>query len=323
MNELPDGIENACIRILIADDHSGWRTAVRSILSCERRLQVVAEAADGLEAVQKAVDLSPDMVLMDISMPVFNGMQATRRVLDTLPDCKIIILTEFRSPEFAEEAMRNGATGYVIKSSASNELIPAIQAVFAGKVFISNATPAYANSLNFEDSASGISFRPNPFAEFGGNATIQEFLESVVFASRADFGNVQLFDSANNVLRIVAHFGFGNEFLEYFDTVAHENNTVCSGAMAERQRVVASDILRYPFASSQAADVLRRAHVGSCQSTPLLCNVCGFMGVVSTHYARPGGPPPEVLQLVDRLTDAFIASICESNTSSRSRGADS
>jgi DNA-binding NarL/FixJ family response regulator len=310
MNHLPDGVENACIRILIADDHGGWRTLVRSMLTCEPGLQVVAEAADGVEAVQRAAELSPDVVLLDISMPSLNGMQATRWIRNILPECKILILTGFRIPEFAEEAMRNGATGYVIKSSASDDLIPAIQAVFAGETFVSDAIPACANRVNSEDPASGISRRPNPFAEFGGNPGIQEFLESVVCASGADFGNVQLFDSANNVLRIVAHFGFQNEFLEYFGSVAHENSTVCSGAMAERQRVVASDISKYPFASSQAADVLRRAHVGSCQSTPLLCDVCGFMGVVSTHYARLGGPPSEVLPLVDRLTASFVASIC-------------
>ena len=302
--------EKASIRILIVDDHSGWRGVVRSLLAREPGFRVIAEAADGFEAVERAGDLSPDLVLMDIGMPGLNGIQATRHISSILPACKILLLTEFRSAMFAEQAMRNGATGYVVKSSADSELIPAIQSVLAGEVFISDAVDIDASRLATAALPPVISSQPNPFAEFGGSPAIQEFLESMVLASSADFGNVQLFDPANRVMRIVAHVGFQSEFLEYFATVAHENNREWSSAVEEGQRVVASDISKFPFSSSQVAEVLLRAQVHSWQSTPLLCRKCGFMGVVSTHYTRPGGPPPEVLTRIDELINIFIAHIC-------------
>jgi DNA-binding NarL/FixJ family response regulator len=310
MKQSSDIGEKARIRVLIVDDHGGWRGTVLSLLSREPGLQVLGEAADGFEAVQQAKDLSPDLVLMDIGMPGLNGIQAARRILNILPECKVLLLTEFRSAKFVEEAMSNGATGYVIKSRANSELIPAIQLVMDGKFFISDAIEINAKRPAIEGLPPVIPSRPNPFAEFAGSPAIQGFLESVVLASGADFGNVQLFDSANKVLRIVAHVGFQSEFLEYFASVAHEHNTVCSGAMARRQRVVVTDISKHPFASSHATEVLQRAQVHSCQSTPLHCRTCGFMGVVSSHYTRPGGPPPDVLPRIDELAAGFIAHIC-------------
>jgi CheY-like chemotaxis protein len=294
----------------MVDDHKGWRALVCSILTVEPDLQVVAEASDGLDGVQLAIGLLPDIVLMDVGLPKLNGIQATRRILEDSPGCRILFLTEWHSPDIAQEAMRSGASGYVVKSRAAEELIPAIRAVLAGRVFVSSAVSAPPGAPAIEAAASGDMCRPNPFAEFADSPAIQTFLESVVRASGADFGNVQLFDSTNNVLRIVAHVGFEREFLDYFATVVHENNTVCSSAMAGRERVVANDIAQYPFASRRATDVLLRAQVRSCQSTPLLCGTCGFMGVVSTHYTRPGGPEPEVLSEVDHLTSSFIANIC-------------
>jgi len=305
-----DGVETTCVRVLIADDHCGWRAMLQTALSREPGLEVIAEAGDGLEAVQRATDASPDLVLMDLSMPVMNGIQATARILSLQPACRVLMLTEARTPEIAAEALRTGATGYVIKSNAEVELIPAIQTVLDGGVFVSESIRIAANGLGIEPGVESESDRRNPFAEHAASPAIQGFLELVVRASRADFGSLQLFDSDNNVLRMVAHFGFDSEFVEHFKTVAHENYTLCSRAMAGRRRVVANDILDYAFASRRTRDVMLRANVRSCQATPLLCNICGFMGVVSTHYARPGGPAPEVLPEVDHLAKDFIANVC-------------
>lgn len=307
MSEAPHRFEDWRIRILIVDDHSRWRALVCSIFACEPDLQVIAEADDGLSGVQLAIGLSPDLVVMDIGLPELSGIEATRRILATSPGCRILLLTTFDSPDFMEAAMRCGACGYVTKSRAGDDLLPAIRAVLAGNVFLSAGICATANGFNSPSLGSGR--LSNPFAAFGHSSAIQRSLESIVRGSRADFGNVQLFDSANNVLRIVAHVGFKSEFLEYFATVAHESNTVCSGAMAGRQRVVCRDICEYPFASNRATEVLLRAQVHSCQSTPLICQTCGFLGVVSTHYSFPGGPPPEVLTQVDDLTGDLIANL--------------
>jgi hypothetical protein len=188
--------------------------------------------------------------------------------------------------------------------------MPAIKLILAGEVFISDAVSMEASPAAIELLPPVSSRHPNPFAEFGGNPAIQRFLESVVLASVADFGSVQLFDSANEVLRIVANVGFQREFLDYFATVAHENNTQCWGTVAAGQRLVTSDISKYPLISSPATEVMLRAEVRSWQSTPLLCETCGFMGVVSTHYTRPGGPSPDVLTQIDELATGFIAHIC-------------
>lgn len=285
------------IRILIVEDHRAWRSAIFSLLQSEPDFQIIDQAVDGLEGVRKAIETSPDIILLDIGLPGLNGLEAARQIRQVCPASRILFFSEYRSTEMAEEALRIGAGGYVIKSRAGDELVLAIRAVLAGKVFLSAGI----------DVRSG---KPNPFEAFRDNSAIPKFLESIVHASKADFGNIKLFDSANNVLKIVAHVGLESEFLEYFATVNHDSHTVCSAAMDERRRVICRDISEWPLPSRRAAEVLARAQVRSSQSTPLLCAICGFMGVVSTQYTHTGGPPLEVLTQVDDLTSGLIANLC-------------
>jgi len=129
------------IRILLVDDFAGWRQTVCSMLAMKPRLQVVGEASDGAEAVQKAVELKPDLILLDIGLPTLNGIQAARQIRKLVPESKIIFLSQESSPEIIEEAMNVGASGYVVKSMAGTELLTAVEAVLLrGETFASGQT---------------------------------------------------------------------------------------------------------------------------------------------------------------------------------------
>ena len=127
------------IRVLVADDQSMVRAGFRMLLAQEPDLEVVAEAADGLEAVDKAARFSPTVVLMDIRMPELDGLQATRRILAADPAARILILTTFDLDEYVYEALRAGASGFVLKEDPPEQLIAAIRTVAAGDALLSPA----------------------------------------------------------------------------------------------------------------------------------------------------------------------------------------
>ena len=117
------------ISILLVDDFEPWRRLVCSIVKKERSLEITCEASDGLEAVQKAEELRPDLILLDIGLPRINGIEAARRIRHVSPDSKIVFLTMDNSPDVAQEALSTGAQGFVHKIRAQSELIPAIELV--------------------------------------------------------------------------------------------------------------------------------------------------------------------------------------------------
>ena len=125
------------IRTIVVDDHEPWCRFVRLTLLAQEELQVVGQFSDAPEAIQKSEELQPDLILLDIGLPTLNGMEAARRIRKVCPNSKILFVTENRSPEIAEEALRTGAAGYVVKSDAARELLPAIKAILEGKRFIS------------------------------------------------------------------------------------------------------------------------------------------------------------------------------------------
>ncbi len=125
------------IRILLVDDHAILRAGLRAILGAEADIEVVDEAGDGNEAVAKAERLSPDVVLMDISMPVMDGLEATRRIHQSRPEVKILVLTIHDNEEYLFQVLEAGGSGYLVKKSADTELISAIRAVHRGEAFLS------------------------------------------------------------------------------------------------------------------------------------------------------------------------------------------
>jgi DNA-binding NarL/FixJ family response regulator len=116
------------VRILVVEDFPEFRRFVRSTLGERNDLQIIGEAADGLEAVQKAVELKPDLILMDIGLPSLNGLEAARRIFELVPESKIIFLSQESSAEVKQAALNMGACGYVVKAKAASELMPAIYA---------------------------------------------------------------------------------------------------------------------------------------------------------------------------------------------------
>lgn len=121
----------------MVDDYEPWRRFVSTTLQKQPRLQVIGEALDGLEAVQKAQQLQPDIILLDIGLPSLNGIEAARRIRELSPKSRILFLSENRSWDIAEEALRTGARGFVVKSDAAGEILPAVEAVLKGKRFLS------------------------------------------------------------------------------------------------------------------------------------------------------------------------------------------
>jgi DNA-binding NarL/FixJ family response regulator len=127
------------IRVLVADDQSMVRAGFRMLLSGEEEIEVVAEAANGLEAIEKASRFDPAVVLMDIRMPELDGLEATRRILAADKDARVLILTTFDLDEYVYEALRAGASGFVLKDDPPEQLIAAIRTVAAGDALLSPA----------------------------------------------------------------------------------------------------------------------------------------------------------------------------------------
>jgi DNA-binding NarL/FixJ family response regulator len=125
------------IRVLVADDQSMVRAGFRLLLAGEEDIEVVAEASNGLEAVDKAARFDPAVVLMDIRMPELDGLQATRRILAADNAARILILTTFDLDEYVYEALRSGASGFVLKDDSPEQLIAAIRTVAAGEALLS------------------------------------------------------------------------------------------------------------------------------------------------------------------------------------------
>jgi len=117
------------VRILIADDHPVVRHGLKTLLGEREGWEVVAEAADGMEAVELADRFNPDVVVLDVSMPKMHGLEACRLIRESAPNCEILIVTQHDSPQMLHEAMLCGARGYVVKSNAARDLLAAVDAV--------------------------------------------------------------------------------------------------------------------------------------------------------------------------------------------------
>jgi DNA-binding NarL/FixJ family response regulator len=127
----------SAIRVLIADDHTLLREGIRSLLKLYDDIEVVGEAADGAEAVEKATRLSPDIVLMDVAMPGLGGLEATLEIHRRSPNTRVLVLTQYDDPEYVRRFLKAGVSGYVLKKAAGTELVSAIRAVQTGSSYLS------------------------------------------------------------------------------------------------------------------------------------------------------------------------------------------
>lgn len=125
------------ITVILADDHAVLRDGLRYLLEAQADIQIIATAANGQEAVEQATQQCPDVVLMDISMPIMNGIEATKRICEVCKNTKVAILSMHHTSEYLQRALKAGAQGYLLKDSAGAEVIAAIHALHEGKSYFS------------------------------------------------------------------------------------------------------------------------------------------------------------------------------------------
>jgi DNA-binding NarL/FixJ family response regulator len=135
------------MRVLIADDHEVVRKGVRSLLRTQQHIDICGEAVDGRDAVEKARLLHPDLVLMDISMPKLNGLEATKEIRSTIPQTEVVILSAHETAQMVKQALHAGAHGYVVKSSISKNLFSALEKVGRHEIFLD---PGISGSADYQ-----------------------------------------------------------------------------------------------------------------------------------------------------------------------------
>ena len=124
-------------RVMVVDDHDPWRRHVCSVLKTQTEIQVIAQVLDGLEAVQKAQELRPNLILLDIGLPSLNGIEAARRIRELSPESKVLFISQETSTDIVLGALATGAAGYVVKADAGGELLTALNAVLRGQTYVS------------------------------------------------------------------------------------------------------------------------------------------------------------------------------------------
>jgi len=188
------------IRVLVADDQSMVRAGFRMLLSGEDDIEVVAEASNGIEAVEKADRFAPTVVLMDIRMPELDGLEATRRILAADPDARVLVLTTFDLDEYVYEALRAGASGFVLKDDPPEQLLEAVRTVASGEALLS---PAITKRVIREFTRMA---RPSPPKELDDLSTRErEVLRLIALGlSNAQIGQ-ELFISETTVKTHVTH----------------------------------------------------------------------------------------------------------------------
>lgn len=137
------------VRILIVEDFQPWRRTIRSILEESSDQVVICECSDGLEALQKSEELQPDLVVLDIGLPKLNGLEAARLIRKVVPGSRILFLTAYISAELVRSALQTGALGYVVKSNAASDLLPAMDAVMHDKRFVSSGVLPFDSDQAF------------------------------------------------------------------------------------------------------------------------------------------------------------------------------
>jgi len=130
------------IRVLVVDDFEPWRQEMCSMLQTQPEFNVVAEVGDGLEAVKKAHELKPDLILLDIGLPTLDGIEAAARICQVAPGTKIIFVSQNNDKDVVRRALSNGAQGYVLKTDAGSELLAAVAGVLGGDNFVSSGIEA-------------------------------------------------------------------------------------------------------------------------------------------------------------------------------------
>lgn len=150
------------VSVLLVDDHPGVRWALSTLLKTKADLEVMGEADNGRDAVVLAQKTRPDVVIMDLSMPLLNGAQATRQICRTVPSTKVLVLSSYADDEFVDQLMKAGASGYITKETAANVVVGAIRAVNAGKKFFSPDISKRLRRRHVQSAVTGQPRKMNP-----------------------------------------------------------------------------------------------------------------------------------------------------------------
>ena len=137
-------MEATTVRVLVVDDYEPFRRFICSTLRKRPALQIVGETSDGLEAVHKAEELQPDLIVLDIGLPTLNGIEAARRIRKLSPESKILFVSQESSADVVQDALALGALGYVVKAHAGSELLAALEAVLEGRQFVSRGLSGHS-----------------------------------------------------------------------------------------------------------------------------------------------------------------------------------
>jgi DNA-binding NarL/FixJ family response regulator len=291
--EEPHGVTSVvqCFKILVVEDYEQFRRFVCSLLQQKPEYQIT-QASDGLEAVQKAKELQPDLIVLDIGLPGLNGLEAARRVRKFASGARVLFISQESSPEVVQEALILGARGYVHKSRAASDLIRAVEAVFRGEQFVSGglipALPSSLSSLNLRSALSQV-------------------LAQAIEMAGADMGSLHILDHQTNSLHIAAQSGFSRQFLEFFNKVQHHYQSACSTALSRGRRVIVDDVAHNPIFRGRSREIVLAEGVRAVQSVPLTTASGQLVGVLSTHF-RVAKPPRQQLY---QVTDAFAQKVAE------------
>lgn len=138
VSRIEDSRDVATIRVLIVEDFVPFRQFIRSKLAKKSELEIIGEVSDGAEAVLKAEELQPELILLDVGLPTLDGIEAARRICQLCPNSQIVFVSQESSPDVVQEALRSGGCGYVLKSHAGIDLLHAIEAVRESRLFVSS-----------------------------------------------------------------------------------------------------------------------------------------------------------------------------------------
>jgi DNA-binding NarL/FixJ family response regulator len=245
----------------VVEDYAPFRSLICSALTSEAGLCIVAEVSDGLEAVHKAEELQPDLILLDLGLPTLNGIEAARRIREVSPKSKILFLSQESADDVVREALSVGAVGYVVKANAGSELLAAVQAIRQGKRFIGSGVADFAFSENSDAQGSGSLLHhegalPSLAGETGdipGRHQVQFYPDDAAFViGFADF--IESVLRAGNVVIAIVTESHRKSLLRRL----HDNRVDIEAAIEEgRYLPVDVDKFRSSFMAGDLPDLVR------------------------------------------------------------------